>query len=117
MVSMMRRYVGEGLVASQITGAMAGCRTEPGRIESCRQLLQHGPLDVAGVSRRHAKIHVSERGVMLEDLGSKNGTRVGEEPVNNAVALSDGDQIHVGPVMVISHASASGVSTETVVRK
>jgi DNA-binding winged helix-turn-helix (wHTH) protein len=74
-------------------------------------------LDVAGVSRRHAQIVVGERGAILEDLGSKNGTRIGEELVKAEVALRDGDQIHVGPALVIFHASASGISTETVSRQ
>jgi DNA-binding winged helix-turn-helix (wHTH) protein len=72
-------------------------------------------LDVAGVSRRHAQIVVGERGAVLEDLGSKNGTRIGEQLLQGKVALQDGDLIHVGPVLVIFHASASGISTETVV--
>jgi DNA-binding winged helix-turn-helix (wHTH) protein len=72
-------------------------------------------LDVSGVSRRHAQIVVGERGVILEDLGSKNGTRIGETPVTGKVALHDGNQIHVGPVLVVYHASASGISTDTVV--
>jgi DNA-binding winged helix-turn-helix (wHTH) protein len=72
-------------------------------------------LDVAGVSRRHAQIVVGGGGAVLEDLGSKNGTTIGERLVEGKVALRDGDQIHVGPVLVIYHASASGISTETVV--
>lgn len=74
-------------------------------------------LDVAGVSRRHARIVVNECGAVLEDLGSKNGTTIGEKPVTDRVALHDGDQIHVGPALVIYHASASGISTETVSRQ
>jgi DNA-binding winged helix-turn-helix (wHTH) protein len=74
-------------------------------------------LDVAGVSRRHARIVVSERGAVLEDLGSKNGTTIGDQPLTGRVALRDGDQIHVGPALVIFHASASGISTETVSRQ
>ena len=72
-------------------------------------------LDVAGVSRHHAHIMVGERDAVLEDLGSKNGTRVRGKPVTGKVVLRDGDQIHVGPVVVIYHASASGISTETIV--
>ena len=72
-------------------------------------------LDVAGVSRRHARIVVGERGAVLEDLDSKNGTKVRETPVTKKVVLRDGDQIHVGPVLIIYHASASGISTETIV--
>ena len=71
-------------------------------------------LDVAGVSRRHARIVVSERGAILEDLGSKNGTRIGDTLVTGTVALHDGDAIHVGPVPIIYHAAASGISTDTV---
>jgi DNA-binding winged helix-turn-helix (wHTH) protein len=71
-------------------------------------------LDVSGVSRRHARIVVGERDAILEDLGSKNGTRIGNSAVTERVTLHDGDQIHVGPVLVIYHASASGSSTDTV---
>ena len=71
-------------------------------------------LDVAGVSRRHARIVVGERGAVLEDLDSKNGTKVRDKPVTGKVVLRDGDQIHVGPVLIIYHASASGISTETI---
>ena len=70
-------------------------------------------LDVAGVSRRHARIVVGTRGAVLDDLGSKNGTKVVDTPVTGDVPLRDGDQIHVGPVLIIFHVSASGMSTET----
>jgi DNA-binding winged helix-turn-helix (wHTH) protein len=33
-------------------------------------------LDVAGVSRRHARIVIDRQGASIEDLGSKNGTTV-----------------------------------------
>ena len=71
-------------------------------------------LDVPGVSRRHAQIVVDHRGAVLEDLDSKNGTRIGDALVTGATTLHDGDTIHVGPVLVIYHASASGISTHTV---
>jgi DNA-binding winged helix-turn-helix (wHTH) protein len=74
-------------------------------------------LDVAGVSRRHARIVVGDEGTHLEDLGSKNGTRVGDTPLARVVALHDGDQIHVGPILLVYHCSASGMSTETVDRR
>jgi DNA-binding winged helix-turn-helix (wHTH) protein len=73
-------------------------------------------LDVAGVSRRHARIVVSDGEAMLEDLGSKNGTRLRDQPVTGATRLRDGDSIEIGPVVVVYHVSASGISTETVER-
>jgi pSer/pThr/pTyr-binding forkhead associated (FHA) protein len=57
------------------------------------------------VSRRHARILVAEESVILEDLGSKNGTRVGDERINGPVALRHGDRIVIGPVLLIFRAS------------
>ena len=57
-------------------------------------------LDAPGVSRRHAVIRVDSRNrrVMLEDLGSTNGTFVRNAPVDAEVALSDGDLVQAGTV-------------------
>jgi len=55
-------------------------------------------LDDASVSRRHARILMSDEGATLEDLGSKNGTYLGEKRVESAEPLSDGDRIRVGSV-------------------
>jgi DNA-binding winged helix-turn-helix (wHTH) protein len=73
-------------------------------------------LDVAGVSRRHARIVVAEERVWLEDLGSKNGTSIGGESVTGKVTLHDSDRIQIGPVLIIYHMSAGGLPTETVAR-
>ncbi len=55
-------------------------------------------LDDASVSRRHARVVVSDAGATLEDLGSKNGTCVGERRIGSPEPLADGDQIRVGSV-------------------
>lgn len=54
-------------------------------------------LDSANVSRRHARIIVTETGATLEDFGSKNGTFHRDERVTAPRAISDGDAIRVGP--------------------
>jgi DNA-binding winged helix-turn-helix (wHTH) protein len=74
-------------------------------------------LDVAGVSRHHARIVISDGGTQIEDLGSKNGTRVGDVPLTIVMALHDGDRIQVGSILIVYHCSASGMSTETVDRR
>ena len=56
-------------------------------------------LDSPTVSRRHARILISGTGAVLEDLGSKNGTFVGGEPVSAIVQLKDGDEIRTGSVV------------------
>jgi DNA-binding winged helix-turn-helix (wHTH) protein len=55
-------------------------------------------IDSATLSRRHAQIVVADRHATVEDLGSKNGTQVNEQPVSQPVALKDGDEIQFGSV-------------------
>ena len=74
-------------------------------------------LDFAGISRRHARIVISGASVFLEDLGSKNGTRVGGQPVNGRAELRDGDAIHIASIRVAYRRSNSGFSTETESRR
>jgi len=73
-------------------------------------------LDSASVSRQHAAIRVTEAGVVLEDLGSKNGTFVGGHRLVAPVRLRDGDAFRIGAVhMKLLIVKPSG-STETVRR-
>jgi hypothetical protein len=53
------------------------------------------PLDDAGVSRRHAEIHVVDGRARVVDLGSTNGTFVDGERISTA-DLHDGSTITVG---------------------
>lgn len=72
-------------------------------------------LDAEGVSRRHAIIRVdsSRRRVMLEDLGSTNGTFVRRVSVAAEVALTDGDLIQVGTADVTVRLWATDTLPET----
>ncbi len=56
-------------------------------------------LDHADVSRRHARIHVTRSGAEIEDLGSKNGTRIAGRRVGRA-ELRHGDQLQFGDLIV-----------------
>jgi DNA-binding winged helix-turn-helix (wHTH) protein len=53
-------------------------------------------LDAVGVSRRHARIHVNRDSVILEDLGSTNGTMLRQETVTAPHPLHDFDVISFG---------------------
>ena len=54
------------------------------------------PLDDAGVSRRHAEIHLADGRARVVDLGSTNGTFVDGERVS-AGELRDGSTDHGRP--------------------
>ena len=53
-------------------------------------------LDDEYASTRHARLSRTDRGWVLEDLQSTNGTFVGEEQVTSAVLLGAGDRFRVG---------------------
>jgi len=55
-----------------------------------------------GVSRRHARIVVESSRVLLEDLGSGNGTFIGGERVER-VEIVDGTEVVIDPFMLIFH--------------
>ena len=73
-------------------------------------------LDVSGVSRRHASVLIGEGTATLQDLGSKNGTMLGDRLVTGPTPLHDDDRIHLGRVQLVFHVAASGMSTETLTR-
>ena len=71
-------------------------------------------LNHPGVSRRHAVVRVSADGAMIEDLGSKNGTFVGDQLLKGTRSLRDGDIIRVGSVELTLTMLQVQTSTETV---
>lgn len=48
------------------------------------------------VSREHAAIRASAEGLVIQDLGSRNGTRVNGERLNGSRELKPGDRIEIG---------------------
>ena len=57
-------------------------------------------LNVDSVSRRHAIITVAGSYATVADLGSKNGTSIGSTRIDTLTRLLDGDQIHIGSVLL-----------------
>ena len=60
-------------------------------------------IDASTVSRRHAHVIVTLDGVVLHDLGSKNGTFRGDQQVTSPTPLADGDALRIGTVLVTFH--------------
>jgi DNA-binding NtrC family response regulator len=56
-------------------------------------------LPVKGVSKRHARLVLGEDGLLLEDLGSRNGTLANGVRIQRS-RLQPGDEVRIGPVVL-----------------
>jgi DNA-binding winged helix-turn-helix (wHTH) protein len=72
-------------------------------------------IDAPGVSRRHACIRVDGSGATIEDLGSKNGTFVGDDrtPIGGPTPLPDEARFRLGRVLLVFRSSPERGSTRT----
>jgi len=71
-------------------------------------------LDFPSVSRRHARIVVSSKGAVVEDLGSKNGTFLRKDRITGAVSVADLDELQVGSVRLTVRILSGDVATQSV---
>lgn len=55
-------------------------------------------LNDSSVSRAHARITIKDGQAAVEDLQSKNGTTVQNQPIDGPTMLADGDEIEFGHV-------------------
>lgn len=62
-----------------------------GREEACELFIEN-----EGISRRHARVTVSEEGVTVEDLGSSNGSFLNGEAITEAVVLNSNSVLVLG---------------------
>ncbi len=65
------------------------------------------------VSRRHARIVLSNGTATLEDLGSRNGTYLGDRRVAVPTHLSNGDQIKMGEARLVFRCFGKMGTTES----
>lgn len=67
----------------------------------------------SGVSRRHARIHVTRVGATVQDLNSKNGTFLKGRRLAGISPLEDSDEIRLGLFPLIFRTSRMAATTET----
>lgn len=70
-------------------------KTIIGRLDDC-----HIRIPIAGVSRKHCEIVVSDGSITINDLGSSNGTYVNQDRVESQ-SISAGDLISVGGLVFV----------------
>jgi len=69
-------------------------------------------IDDSRVSRRHARIVVDSDGATLEDLESRNGTKLRGKRIDEAARLADRDLIQIGPATMMFRIYRQTGSTE-----
>jgi DNA-binding winged helix-turn-helix (wHTH) protein len=91
-----RSYAGPRLISKHREWILADGPNLVGRDRDCAV-----SIDSPGVSRRHARIVVSNGTATVEDLGSKNGTFVNGQRVEEATTLDEGSHMRIGPVTMV----------------
>jgi DNA-binding winged helix-turn-helix (wHTH) protein len=71
------------------------------------------PVELPGVSRRHARVVANAGSALIEDLGSKNGTFVGRTRVVDPTPLRDGDRIFLGRTLLLFRLNRRRTTTLT----
>jgi DNA-binding winged helix-turn-helix (wHTH) protein len=69
------------------------------------------------VSRHHARVVISSDHARIEDLGSRNGTIVNGQRIQQPRELNDGDEIVIGGAKLVFQISRATRSTATVPKK
>ncbi|MCC6545807.1 FHA domain-containing protein [Candidatus Sumerlaeota bacterium] len=83
----MASEVGPRLLAFNLSNVLVG-----------RMPDNHLAINHASVSRRHATISVTTKGVVIEDLNSQNGVTVNGTAVHGKTNIRPGDIIRIGHV-------------------
>lgn len=71
-------------------------------------------IDLPTISRHHARIVIGDDAITIEDLGSKNGTWVGDERLAGPRTLSDGNIVCLGSVRFTFRLARPPASTASV---
>jgi FHA domain len=75
---------------------------------------EHATADLVipdpGVSRRHARVLTHNGGVIVEDLGSSNGTYVNGQRIAGPVELGTGDEVQLGDTILGIEAGATAAT-------
>lgn len=66
-----------------------------GRAASC-----HVTLDDTYISQLHARVSPTDQGVLIEDLGSTNGTYLNRQRVTSPVVGALGDRLQLGGIVL-----------------
>jgi hypothetical protein len=85
------------LILEIVEGAGAGKQLPvDGALDAGREPSLPLHLDDGQVSRRHARFSPQGGEVVVEDLGSTNGTYVNDQPISSPRALRPGDKVRLG---------------------
>lgn len=69
-------------------------------------------LDEPSVSRQHARIHIDDNEIVIEDLGSSNGTRFRGQEVSTPTRLRNGDEVSLGNLRLLVETDGAPTTSE-----
>lgn len=69
-------------------------------------------LEEPGISRNHVRIRPEGERLVVEDLGSRNGSWVNGQQVRGPTPLGAGDQLRLGMTVILKFSSADGLEQQ-----
>jgi len=91
----MLRLVIQPLPGARFEHIVEGDSVDIGRSRSCDVT-----LGAKFASRQHARIYRAEDGYLIEDLGSRNGTELNGERLEEPTSIHDGDVIRIANFVI-----------------
>lgn len=85
-------------------------RVPPGEYLIGRDSSCHLSIDAENVSRMHARLAFHGHRIILEDLESANGTRIGGIPISLPTPIQNGTEIHIGAARLLVQFSEDTLS-------
>ncbi len=89
-------HVEVGEANARVVELHDGAEITFGRSRGATITVEHG-----SVSRMHARVRRAGEVLEVEDLGSRNGTRVNGEPIAGPRRLQSGDELVIGPIHAV----------------
>jgi DNA-binding winged helix-turn-helix (wHTH) protein len=114
-------FAGDAVTEGAAAAPASGCRLRWGPLSIAlaagENLVGRAPdaavsIPSRKVSRRHARIQIDGTQAVLEDLQSRNGTFVGARRIEGPTPLADGDEITIGPALLVFSSGAGEGPTQ-----
>jgi uncharacterized protein (TIGR02996 family) len=96
------------VIVTKPDGTRTGYEFDRSEVTIGRSMLNELPLSSGSIARRHARIHVIDGELVIDDLGSTNGTYLNGQRITSPVAITSDDTILMGDLTLTIRGGEEG---------